>query len=154
MHVQRCTMHKGRNLVDACPVHARAEMRRDYHRIICAHDGLAARAAYDAFLKNGRRSVQPWRDRSRRPVSICSPSTIFLEHVDVVAHNDHTRKSQSRIPATDQDASVLQHRGRGGHVAFGLVAFGQIVLRRIDGHAELIAALAKEWSHVARGHRD
>ena len=51
MHVQRCTMHKGRNLVDACPVHARAEMKRDCHRIICAHDGLAARAAYDAFLK-------------------------------------------------------------------------------------------------------
>lgn len=32
---------------------------------------------------------------------------------------------------------------------FGLVAFGQIVLRRIDGHAQPIAALAKEWSHVA-----
>src|SRR5713226_3685504 len=51
VRVQRCSTHKGRNLVDACPVHARAEMKRDYHRIICATDGLAARAAYDAFLK-------------------------------------------------------------------------------------------------------
>ena len=31
----------------------------------------------------------------------------------------------------------------------GLVAFGQIVLRRIDGHAQLAASLAKEWSQVA-----
>jgi putative transposase len=32
---------------------------------------------------------------------------------------------------------------------FGLVAFGQIVLRRIDGHAQLAASLAKEWPQVA-----
>jgi putative transposase len=51
VQVQRCTTHKGRNLEDACPVHARPELRRDYHRIIYAADGLAARAAYDACLK-------------------------------------------------------------------------------------------------------
>ena len=49
--VQRCTAHKGRNLADACPVHARPELRGDYHRLLYATDGLAARAAYDAFLK-------------------------------------------------------------------------------------------------------
>ncbi len=32
--VQRCTAHKGRNLADACPVHARPELRRDYHRLL------------------------------------------------------------------------------------------------------------------------
>jgi len=32
---------------------------------------------------------------------------------------------------------------------FGLVAFGQIVWRRIDGHAQLAASLAKERSQVA-----
>ncbi len=51
VRVQRCTTHKGRNLDDACPVHARPELHRDYHRITCAADGLAARAAYDAFVK-------------------------------------------------------------------------------------------------------
>ncbi|HVT57177.1 MAG TPA: transposase [Thermoanaerobaculia bacterium] len=48
--VQRCAAHKARNLADHCPAHARAEMKRDYHRIVFAADGLAARAAYDAFL--------------------------------------------------------------------------------------------------------
>ncbi len=32
---------------------------------------------------------------------------------------------------------------------YGLVACGQIVLRRIDGHQHLPAFLAKDWSHAA-----
>jgi hypothetical protein len=32
---------------------------------------------------------------------------------------------------------------------YGLVAFSQIVLRRIDGHAQFPAFLAKEWSQAA-----
>ena len=45
------TTHKLDNLKDHCPRHARPEMKRDYDRIIYATDALAARAAYDAFLK-------------------------------------------------------------------------------------------------------
>jgi hypothetical protein len=32
---------------------------------------------------------------------------------------------------------------------YGLVAFGQIVLRRIDGHEQFPAFLAKEWAQAA-----
>jgi hypothetical protein len=32
---------------------------------------------------------------------------------------------------------------------YALVAFGQIVLRRIDGHQRLAGFLAKEWSNAA-----
>ena len=39
------------HLEDACPVHARPELKRDYHRIIYADSGLNARAAYDTFMK-------------------------------------------------------------------------------------------------------
>jgi len=51
VRIQRCTTHKLENLKAHCPQHARAEMKRDYDRIIYADDGLAARAAYDAFVK-------------------------------------------------------------------------------------------------------
>ena len=51
VRVQRCTTHKWRNLESHCPVHARAELKRDYDRILYATDGLAARATYDAFVK-------------------------------------------------------------------------------------------------------
>ena len=51
VRIQRCTTHKLENLKAHCPAHARAEMKRDYDRIIYAEDGLAARATYDAFVK-------------------------------------------------------------------------------------------------------
>ncbi|HXH24635.1 MAG TPA: IS256 family transposase [Vicinamibacterales bacterium] len=51
VRVQRCTVHKLANLKAHCPKHAQAEMKRDYHRIVYASDGLAARAAYDTFVK-------------------------------------------------------------------------------------------------------
>jgi putative transposase len=117
VRVQRCTTHKGRNLVDACPVHARAEMKRDYHRIICATDGLTARAAYDAFLKKWT-TLCPAVARSieEAGLDLLTFYDFPKNHVEIPAHDEHTRESQSRIPATDQDASVLQHRSRGGHV--------------------------------------
>jgi hypothetical protein len=34
-------------------------------------------------------------------------------------------------------------------VLYGLVAFGHIQLRKIDGHRQLPAFLAKEWQKVA-----
>jgi len=38
-------------------------------------------------------------------------------------------------------------------VLYGLVAFGQIQLRKIDGHTKLPSFLEKEWKKVAQGRR-
>lgn len=51
MRIQRCTTHKLENLKGHCPQHPRAEIKRNYDDIIYAEDSLAARAAYDAFVK-------------------------------------------------------------------------------------------------------
>ena len=67
VRVQRCTTHKWRNLETHCPVHARAELKRDYDRIIYADDGLAARAAYDRRAsRSGPHCARRWRARSRK----------------------------------------------------------------------------------------
>ena len=50
VQVQRCTRHKLVNLIEHCPVHARAELKRDYRGIVNAKDGMAGRKAYEAFL--------------------------------------------------------------------------------------------------------
>ena len=34
-------------------------------------------------------------------------------------------------------------------ILYGLVAFGQIQLRKIDGHQQLPSFMAKEWQRVA-----
>src|SRR5262249_2093972 len=47
--VQRCCVHKLRNLERKAPKHALAEIRADFHRIVYAESVAAARAAYAAF---------------------------------------------------------------------------------------------------------
>lgn len=151
VRVQRCTTHKGRNLDDACPVHARPELRRDYHRIIFAADGLAARAAYDAFVKK-------W-------TTLCPPVVRSLEEAghDLLTfysfpqgmwkslrttnalenlNREFRRRTKTQASFSTEAAALT--------VLFGLVAVGQIVFRKIDGHEELAAFLAKEqWSQAA-----
>jgi hypothetical protein len=69
--------------------------------------------------------------------------------VEVESNHEHDRKSQSGISSSDEDASLVQHRGGALTVLYGLVAFGQIQLRKIDGHMKLPSFLEKEWKKVA-----
>ena len=150
VRVQRCTTHKERNLDDACPVHARAEMKRDYHRIIHADDGLAARAAYDAFVKK-------W-------TTLCPAVTRSIEEtgLDLLTFYDFPKAMWKSLRTTNTLENLNREfrrrtktqasfgtEGAAITLLYGLVAFGQIVLRRIDGHEHLPAFLAKEWSQAA-----
>ena len=47
--VQRCCVHKLRNLERKAPKHVLAEIRDDFHRIVYAANADAARAAYAVF---------------------------------------------------------------------------------------------------------
>ncbi len=150
VRVQRCTAHKGRNLTAACPVHARAEVLRDYHRIIYAADGIAARAAYDAFVKK-------W-------TALCPPVVRSLEEagLELLTFYEFPKAMWKSLRTTNTLENLNREFRRrtktqasfGTEAAavtllYGLVAFGQIVLRRIDGHQDLPAFLTKDWSHAA-----
>ena len=150
VRVQRCTTHTERTLDDACPIHARAEMKREYHRIIHADDGLAARAAYDAFVKK-------W-------TTLCPAVTRSIEEtgLDLLTFYDFPKAMWKSLRTTNTLENLNREFRRrtktqasfGTEAAaitllYGLVAFGQIVLRRIDGHEHLPAFLAKEWSQAA-----
>jgi putative transposase len=150
VRVQRCVTHKWRNLEDACPVHARPELKRDYGRIIYAADGLAARAAYDTCLKK-------W-------TTLCAPVARSLEEagLDLLTfysfpkamwkslrttnplenlNREFRRRTKTQASFTTEAAAVT--------VLFGLVALGHVALRKIDGYDQLPAFLAKEWAHAA-----
>jgi putative transposase len=150
VRVQRCTTHKGRNLEDACPVHARAELKRDYHRILHADDGLTARAAYDAFVKKWT-TLCPAVARSIEEAGLdlltfydfpkamwkSLRTTNTLENLN----REFRRRTKTQASFGTEAAAVT--------LLYGLVAFGQIVLRRIDGHEQLPAFLAKAWCQAA-----
>jgi putative transposase len=150
VRVQRCTTHKLANLKSHCPTHAQAEMKRDYHRILYAADGLAARAAYDAFVKKWT-TLCPAVAKSLeeaglelltfydfpKPMWKSLRTTNTLENLN----REFRRRTKTQASFSTEDAALI--------LLYGLVAFGQIQLRKIDGHQQLSSFIAKEWQKVA-----
>ena len=150
VRVQRCTTHKRENLKAHCPRHAQAEMKRDYDRLLYATDGLAARAAYDAFGKKWSTlcpAVATSLDEAGldlltfydfpKPMWKSLRTTNTLENLN----REFRRRTKTQASFGTEDAALT--------VLYGLVAFGQIQLRKIDGHKQLPSFLANEWQKVA-----
>ena len=131
-------------------MHARAEVQRDYHQIIYAADGLAARAAYDAFIKKWTPLCPPVvRSLEEAGLELLTfyafppamwkslRTTNSLENLN----REFRRRTKTQASFSTEAAALT--------LLNGLVAGGQIVLRRIDGHQHLPAFLAKDWSQAA-----
>ena len=150
VRIQRCTTHKLENLKAHCPQHARAEMKRDYDRLIYADDGLAGRAAYDAFVKK-------WSTLC--PAVAKSLQEAGLELLTFYAFPQETWKSIRTTNTIENLNREFRRRTKTQAsfsteaaaltVLYGLVAFGQIQLRKIDGYTKLPSFLEKEWKRVA-----
>lgn len=150
VRVQRCTVHKLANLKAHCPKHAQAEMKRDYDRIVYASDGLAARAAYDTFVKKWS-TLCPAVAKSLEEAGLelltfyAFPKAMWkslrttntLENLN----REFRRRTKTQASFGTEEAALI--------LLYGLVAFGQIQLRKIDGHTQLPSFLAKEWQNVA-----
>lgn len=148
--LQRCTVHKLRNLLNHAPVHARAEVTRDYHRIVYAKDGLAARKAYDEFLMKWSKLCPPVARSLEeagshlmtfyefpRPMWKALRTTNSLENLN----REFRRRTKTQASFASEDAAVT--------MLYGLLAFGQIKLRKIDGH-RVIHQIGKEgWTAAA-----
>lgn len=150
VRIQRCTTHKLENLRTHCPRHAQAEMKRDYHRLLYAADGLAARAAYDAFVKKWS-TLCPAVAKSLEEAGLelltfyDFPKAMWksLRTTNTVENlnREFRRRTKTQASFGTEDAALT--------VLYGLVAFGHIQLRKVDGHQHLPSFLAKEWQKVA-----
>lgn len=136
--VQRCTVHKLRNLLRYAPRHAAEEVKADYHRIVYAASEAEARTAHRRFVAKWR-TLAPKVAASlleggeelltfyRFPQSQWKAlrTTNAIERL----HEEFRRrvKTQGSLPDT-QTAEVL---------LFGLLASGQIQMRRIDGWQDM-----------------
>jgi putative transposase len=141
--IQRCTVHKLRNLLTHAPRRLHDELRDDYHAIVFAVDGGAARRAYTAFLKKWSKGC-PGAAKSleeagaelltffRYPQSqwkswrtTNSIERLYLEFRRRV-------KTQGSFPTADAALALL----------YGLVASGQICFRKLEGWSDLALAFA------------
>jgi transposase-like protein len=140
--VQRCAVHKLRNLERKAPKHALAEIRDDFHRIVYAATAEAARAAYAGFERKwGKRCpavVTSLRERGDELLTFFAFPTAQwkpLRTTNVIErlHGEFRRRVNTQGALPGEDAAVT--------LLFSLVVSGQIRLRRIDGWRRIAAVL-------------
>ncbi len=140
--VQRCCVHKLRNLERKAPKHVLDELRADFHRIVYAASPEAARAAWIAFERAwGKRcpgvvkSLQEGGAELLTFFSFPKAQWKTLRTTNSIERlNEEFRrrvKTQGALPTEDSALLLL----------FGLVATGQITLRKLDGYTQLAAVI-------------
>jgi transposase-like protein len=148
--VQRCCVHKLRNLQAKAPAHARVEVTADFHRIVYAESGAAARAAYTRFERTWAkrcpgvvRSLQEGGDELLTVFDFPREQWKTLRTTNVIERlNEEFRrrvKTQGSLPG--EDAALL--------LLYSLVATGQITLRKLDGHEKMAAVIRARVTSAA-----
>jgi putative transposase len=140
--VQRCCVHKLRNLERKAPPHARAEIRDDFHRIVYAASGEAARTALRAFERKWERrcpgvvrSLREGGDELLTFFSFPKAQWKILRTTNVIErlHGEFRRRVKTQGALPTEDAAVV--------LLFSLVASGQIRLRKIDGWRKIVTVI-------------
>ncbi len=132
--IQRCTNHKGRNLVAKAPAHLREEVAEDYRRMIYADTQEAVATARAAFRKKWQR---------RCPAVVASLDEAGEELFTFTAfpvpqwkalrttnareriNEEFRRRTKTQASLPSEDAVVL--------LLFGLLRSGAVNLRRLVG---------------------
>lgn len=138
IEVQRCTVHKLRNLERHVPQHALEEVKSDYHRIIQAESLEQARKAYREFVLKWKKlapkvvvSLEEAGEELLTFYSFPNSQWKSLRTTNAIERlNGEFRrrvKTQGSLPSA-QAAELL---------LFGLIISGQIHMRRIDGWKDL-----------------
>jgi transposase-like protein len=125
-------LHKWRNLEKCCPAHARRELKRDYDAIAYAKSGLAACEAYAAFVKKWTtlcpQAVKSLEEAGEKLLTFYAfPKAMWksLRTTNSIENlsREFRRRTKTQALFSTEEAAVT--------LLYGLVAFGQIQMRRI-----------------------
>ena len=142
--LQRCCVHKLRNLERKAPKHVLAEIRDDFHRIVYAANADAARAAYISFERTWAKrcpgvvtSLREGGDELLTFFTFPKAQWKTLRTTNVIErlHEEFRRRVKTQGSLPTEDAALV--------LLFSLVASGQIKLRRIDGWRKIAAVLSQ-----------
>jgi transposase-like protein len=142
--VQRCCVHKLRNLERKAPKHALATIRDDFHRIVYAASADAAHGAYTAFERTWAKRcpgvVTSLREGGDELLTFfrfpkVQWKTLRTTNVIERLHEEFRRRVKTQGSLPGEEAAVV--------LLFSLVVSGQIKLRRIDGWRKIAAVLSQ-----------
>lgn len=141
--IQRCTKHKLENLLAKAPEHCHPELRRDYAQITHPVSAEGAQRAYAAFLHKWRSLCPSVAESLEEAGQMLLTFTRFprsqwksLRTTNAIERlNGEFRRRTKTQGSFRHEASALT-------LLWGLVAFGQIVLRKIDGGEEVAKVIS------------
>jgi transposase-like protein len=148
--IQRCCVHKLRNLERKAPKHALAEIRHDFHHIVYAANGNAARDAYATFERTWTKRcpgvVTSLRDGGDELLMFftfpkAQWKTLRTTNTIERLHEEFRRRVKTRGSLPSEDAALV--------LLFSLVASGQIRLRKIDGWRKIAGVVSRHVSPAA-----
>jgi len=148
--IQRCCVHKLRNLERKAPKHALAEIRDDFHRIVYAANADTARTAYATFERTWAKRcpgvVTSLREGGAELLTFFRfPKTQWktLRTTNTIErlHEEFRRRVKTQGSLPSEDAALV--------LLFSLVASGQIKLRKIDGWRKIAVMLSEHRSVAA-----
>lgn len=148
--VQRCTVHKLRNISRKAPAHAYEEIKADYHRVVYADDERAARVAYEAFERKWRKScpsvVESLDEAGDELLTFfrfptAQWKTLRTTNVIERLNGEFRRRVKTQCSLCTEDAAVV--------VLFSLVATGTIKLRKIDGYDKIANVMSAKLDRAA-----
>jgi len=136
--VQRCAVHKLRNLERHVPRHALEEMRSDYHRIIRAGSLDEGRKAYREFILKWKRlapkvaaSLEEGGQELLTFYSFPKSQWKSLRTTNVIERLNGEFRRRVKTQGSLPDAQAAER------LLFGLLVSGQIHMRRINGWRDL-----------------
>src|SRR5262245_7664005 len=148
--VQRCCVHKLRNLERKEPKHVLAEIRDDFHRIVYAASADGARAAYATFERTWAKRcpgvVTSLREGGNELLTFfgfpkAQWKTLRTTNTIERRHEEFRRRVKTQGSLPNEDAAPI--------LLFSLVASGQIRLRRIDGWRKIATVLRQPTPRAA-----
>lgn len=142
--VQRCVVHKLRNIERKAPAHAQEEVAEDFHRIVYAESGAEAKKAYESFQRKWTKTcpgvVRSLEEGGEELLTYFTfPKsqwkTIRTTNVIERLNGEFRRRVKTQASLPSEDAALV--------LLFSLVAGGQIKLRKLDGFEEIAKVLSE-----------
>jgi len=148
--VQRCTVHKLRNIARKAPKHAYEEIKSDYHGIVYADDLATAQRERQAFVRKWSKacpSVVESLDEAgdelltffRFPKA--QWKTLRTTNVIERLNGEFRRRVKTQCSLCTEDAAIV--------VLFSLVACGHIKLRKLDGYDRIVNVVGGRQQQAA-----
>jgi transposase-like protein len=137
--VQRCTVHKLRNIARKAPKHAYDEIKSDYHRIVYAEDLATAERERQAFGRKWSKTcpgvVESLEEAGDELLTFfgfpkAQWKTLRTTNVIERLNGEFRRRVKTQCSLCTEDAAVV--------VLYSLVACGHIRLRKLDGYERIV----------------